>query len=174
MPVVVGAYCELGDLRKGDLPLPGFMGDGTSFVVGAAEEIEAALGHIYVTPFNVGAGTDLTRPSILTLKKINWLIASGRLVLDLAASGENNDLHSYGKRMLEEGLLMLAQLAAGEMVLDGAPTPATEDPELEPSPTGPVIYNEDSESLVKSFYDNANPYVPWRSDVASPYGTTVP
>lgn len=170
MPLVSGAYCGLEDLRKGDLPLPAYMGDGTNYVKGAAEEIDAALGHIYVTPFTVGPGTQLTRPAILILKKVNWLLASGRLVLDLAASGEENDLHAYGKQMLNEGLLMLSQLATGQMLLEGAPVPET--PEEEPSPTGPFIMNEDEESFVQSFYDRHNYYTPVRLDAPDPYAGT--
>lgn len=172
MPLVTGAYCGLEDLRKGDLPLPAYMGDGTNYVKGAAEEIDAALGQIYETPFNVGAGTNMERPGILTLKKVNWLLASGRLILDLAASGEDANLHAYGKQMLDEGLLMLAQLASGEMVLVGAETPASEDPDVDPSPTGPFVLNEDAESLVQSFYDRHNYYTPLRLDSPDPYAGT--
>jgi hypothetical protein len=134
------------------------MGDGAKYVDGAAEEIDAALGGIYVTPISIDIEANPEqRPAFLLLKKINWLLASGRLVLDLAAPGENADLHAYGRRMLDEGLALLGQVAAREIVLTGAelipPPPGEED-----SPTGPTIHNEDDVSLVESFYTRHNPY----------------
>lgn len=172
MPVDPGAYCDVTDLRKGDIPLPPFMGDGSSYVNGAAEEIDAAIGHTYVTPVELDPDTNPgERPAFLLLKKINWLLASGRLVLDLAAAGEDADLHAYGRHMLKEGLGLLSQVSDGEIVLTGA--------ELVPPPegeegvsTGPSIHNEDSESLVQSFYDRHNYTKPLEliATPAEPYG----
>jgi hypothetical protein len=171
VPNVASAYCAITDLRKGDLRLPPYMGDGTSYVSGAAEEIDAALGHLYETPIDVGNTSEMTRPSILFLKKINWLLASGRLVLDLAASSESLELHAYGKRMLDEGLLMLERLASGDLKLDGAEPAGDIDPETI-NVSGPQIINEDSESLVQAFYDQMNPRLPLRFTPPSPYENT--
>jgi hypothetical protein len=165
----MAAYCTVNDLRKGDIPLPSYMGDGQKYVDGAADEIDAALGHIYVTPIALDPATKPEqRPASLLLKKINWLLASGRLVLDLAAAGENTDLHAYGRQMLTEGLMYLQQLTKGEIVLTGAaPIPVPEGQEK--SFSGPAIFNEDPESLVEAFYTRHNgtllPAAP-----AAPYG----
>lgn len=169
MANVEGAYCALTDLRNGDLALPPYIGNGGSYVTSAAEEIDAALGHIYETPFEVvPPATQMTRPAILLLKKLNWLIASGRLVLDLAAAGESQEIHAYGKRMLDEGLLILKQLTDGDVKLVGAPLIGEDTDEVQV--TGPMILNEDSESLVQSFYDRLNPRAPLRYDAVQPYG----
>lgn len=157
MPASQSAYCSVADLRYGDIVLATYMGDGGKYVDGAAEEIDAAVGHIYVTPMLLDSADQKQRPAALLVKKINWLLASGRLVLDLAAAGEDSDLHAYGRRMLDEGLALLKQVSSEEIVLVGAaPLPVPEGEEK--NSTGPAIYNEDAESLVESFYERFNPY----------------
>lgn len=149
MTNVDGAYCELGDLRTGDIATPSYT-TREQYIVNAAEEIEAALGHIYVTPMVIDTtGHPEYRPSILFLKKVNWLLASGRLVLDVAAAGEMDNLHAYGKRMLDEAAGMITLLTSGELVLAGAEQIGGDE---EKRPTGPMILNEDDESLVEGFY----------------------
>lgn len=154
MPTNPGVYAAVTDLRKGDIPLPSYMGDGSSYINEAADEIDAQLGHIYVTPLVIEA-TAANRPSILLLKKINWLLASGRLILDMAAASESTALHSYGNSMLKEGLTLLAQIGTGDIVLAGATRIDSGD--TEKSFTGPAIFNEDPSSLVQDFYDSHNP-----------------
>lgn len=143
------AYSTKEDLRIGDIRLPARLGDGSSFVDEAADEIDAHLGHIYVTPMNI---PDLpkNRPARLLLKKVNNLIASGRLILDLAASSEDDQLHAYGWSMLKEGLSILTMLQNRNILLVGASL--IEDSDGQKSPTGPMIYNEDAESLVRGYY----------------------
>ena len=169
MPNVPEAYCELADLRKGDIRLPPYMGDGTSYAQGAAREIDAALGHIYETPFIVEVPPSLmTRPAILLIRNINWLIASGRLILDLAAAGESAELHSYGKRMLDEGLLQLDKIASGKILLTGAPL--LDDGDENDGPSGAFVLNEDTGSLVQGFYDMMNPKIPLPTYPVEAYG----
>lgn len=148
MPNVAGAYCAEEDLRTGDIATPSYTSKA-QYIKNAAEEIEAALGHIYVTPFVIEE-TVANRPSILFLKKLNWLFASGRFVLDVAAAGEMDNLHAYGKRMLDEANLMLKALLSGEVVLAGAPLL---NGDQQSGFTGPVIFNEDEVSLVSAFYE---------------------
>lgn len=152
-------YCGTDDLRKGDIRLPAYMGDGQQYVDRAAEEIDAVIGHTYVTPVVIDVvGHPEYRPTFLLLKKINWLLASGRLVLDLAAAGEDSDLHAYGRSMLREGLDLLTKLSESEIVLTGAEklTP----PEGQTSPaTGPIISNLDPASRVEQFYIDMAPPV---------------
>lgn len=148
MPNVEGAYCAVEDMRTGDIALP----SGTSreqYVKAAAEEIDAALGHLYVTPFQIDAQVPKNRPTILFLKKLNWLLASGRFVLDVAAAGEMDNLHALGKRYLDEALAMLKVVTSGDLILTGA-TKIESDGENKAS--GPIIINEDPVSLVEDFY----------------------
>lgn len=166
MTAVQGAYCGTEDLRKGDIPLPSYMGDGSSYITQAAEQIDATIGMTYVTPveFDVEAHPE-HRPAFLMLKNINMLIASGRLILDLAIAGESDNMHAYGLGMLKEGLALLEKLGGGEIVLVGAePIPVPEGEQG--SFTGPMILNEDAESLVEGFYKRTAP--------GYPYGVLVP
>lgn len=146
MANVEGAYCATEDMRTGDIALP----SGTSreqYVKAAAEEIDAALGHLYVTPFVIEE-TPVNRPTILFLKKLNWLLASGRFVLDVAAAGEQDNLHALGKRYLDEALVMLKVVTSGDLMLTGA----EKIDSGEHRASGPIILNEDPFSLVESFY----------------------
>lgn len=171
MPVDEGAYCELTDLLTGDLDLPRYMGDGSSFVNMAAEDIDSHVGHIYVTPIIVSSSNPRHRASELILKRINRMLASGRIMLDIAAAGEQSDLHAYGRAMLKEAMDLLDKISSGDIVLAGAePLPVPEGEQGDSS--GPRIHNEDSVSLVQSFYEGLDPnnLYPLGRPQVRPYG----
>jgi hypothetical protein len=172
MPVVAGAYCGIEDLRFGDIAYPSYLGDKEQRIKSGAEEIDTAIGHIYVTPVVIPETIPLdhTRPSYLMLKKINWLITSGRMVLDMAAAGERDNLHAYGRSMLKEGIDMLTGIATGETQLPGIE-------QLPPAEgqvvfTGPAIFNEDPESLVEGFYQGRSLLDPFNFSQPTAYGHT--
>ena len=147
------AYCVVADLLTGDIPLAGKYGNGTAFVNLAADEIDGQIGHIYVTPVVFDESTiekaARVRPAKLLLKKINTLLASGRIILDMAAGGEDANLHAYGKSMKDEAILLLNMITTGKIVLTDAPVLAED---VDNQNTGPSISNEDPVSLVESFY----------------------
>lgn len=143
------AYCEVADLLKGDLPLGPQYGTGQGFVDTASDEMDVVLGQLYVTPI-VLADTPTNRPSQLWLKTCNKFIASGRLILDIALAAEDDNLNAYGLSMLNQGLAMLKAIQDGAASITGA-TPL--DPTAGTYATGPVLFNEDSESLVKAGYE---------------------
>lgn len=169
MAIVEGAYCGVEDLRTGDIAYPAYLGSKDARILSGAEEIEIALGHIYVTPIVVPDPIPATaRPAFLTLKKINWLITSGRIILDMAAAGEADNLHAYGHSMLKEGLGMLSAIALGDVQLPGVEVlPPVEGQEVY---SGPGIHNEDPESLVESFYKARSPLDPFHTQAATAYG----
>lgn len=141
-------------MRTGDIRVPSYT-SREQYIQNAAEEIEIALGHLYVTPFTI-SDIPANRPTIKFLKKVNWLLASGRFILDVAAAGEQDNLHAYGKRMLDEAMVMLADAVSGKITLDGmTPIPRTDDTDWR----GPHIHNEDAESLVESFYRSRRPVI---------------
>lgn len=166
------AYCAKEDLLTGDIPLAGKYGDGTSFVNLAADEIDGQIGHIYVTPVVFDESTPekaaRVRPAKLLLKKINLLLASGRIVLDMAAGGEDDNLHAYGKSMHDEAVLLLNQISSGKIVLTDAPVLAEDAGNLN---TGPSIVQDDPYSLVEGFYTQHRELypVPGRPRVMRPY-----
>ena len=154
-------------MRTGDIAVPAYM-DKADYIKGAAEEIETALGSIYVTPFEIDESDPKNRPTILFLKKLNWLLASGRFMLDVAAAGEMDNLNAYGKRMLDEANQMLRPVVAGTLDLVGADRLDGDDDVRQ---TGPMIHNEDSESLVESFYSRMKPTMfPGIQPQVNPYG----
>ena len=168
MSDVAGAYCATEDLRLGDIRP---MVPKEDYVKNGAEEIDAALGSLYITPIVIDGSVAKNRPAILTLKKINWLLASGRAILDMAAAGENTSQHAYGMGMLKEGLAMLAQIVGEDMLLVGAPLLPEED-DGQKDYTGPLIQNEDPESLVESFYQRGTELFtyPFGRAQPQPYG----
>jgi hypothetical protein len=170
---VQGAYCAVSDLRTGDIRLPPYLGTPEQIIKKASDEIDAALGHIYKTPINFpviqGVDEATYRPAKLTLKKINWLIASGRSMLDMAAVGEDTTQHAYGLGMLKEGLALLKQIETGEMRLTGAELIESGETDAEDF-TGPSIHNEDPASLVETFYQQRGFGDPRMIGQASPYG----
>lgn len=144
----MAAYCTKDDLLIGDIPLAPKYGDGTQFVQMAADEIDSQLGHLYVTPIEV-EDLPANRPTTLLLKKTNQLLASGRLILDMAAGGEDRELQQYGLSMLNEALGIIKAIQDGKIKLTGAePAEDVADDEN----TGPSIVNEDPYSLVEGFY----------------------
>lgn len=150
------AYCTKDDLLTGDIPLAGKYGDGTSFVDFAADEIDSQIGHIYVTPVELDPLEPGNRPALLLLKKINILLASGRIILDMAAGGEDRELQAYGNSMLREALGLLNQITNGTIVLGGATLLPTTTDDLNSAVS---IANEDPYSLVQGFYDRySQPY----------------
>lgn len=145
--MVLVAYSEVTDLRHGDIPLQTQHGTGEGFVQDAADDIDAQVGHIYVTPIIV-IDIPANRPTRLLLKKINNLLASGRLLLDMAAAAEDDNLHSYGLQMLKEGMELLRRVSTGEVILAGA----TNLDGNSDAPERLSISNEDPYSMVEGFY----------------------
>lgn len=169
------AYCVKEDLLTGDIPLAGKYGDGSSFVDMAADEIDGQIGHIYITPVifdeSTPEKTAAVRPAKLLLKKINRLLASGRIVLDMAAGGEDDSLHAYGASMMQEAITLLNQISSGKIVLTDAPL----IPSTEAKANGPSIAQDDPYSMVEGFYTQYRDQfvMPGRPLPMRPYDDTV-
>jgi hypothetical protein len=141
-------------MRTGDIATPSYT-TKDQYIKNAAEEIDAALGHVYVTPFVIDPAPPENRPAILFLKKINWLLASGRMVSDIAAAGEESSLNAYAARMLNEACEMIDLLKSQKYVMVGAELLSSGDDVA--SVTGPMIFQEDPVSMVQQFYELSNP-----------------
>ena len=89
------AYSEVGDLLIGDMPV-GVLTSKQKFVDDATNEIDSYIGVRYVTPLSL-ADTDpstgwpnaIPRHVRLHISRINNHLASGRLILAVAAGGED-------------------------------------------------------------------------------------
>jgi hypothetical protein len=141
------AYITASALLLGDIQISPTV-DRELYVAEAADEIDSAIGHLYETPVNVLETGPVLRHSRLLLKRINMLIATGRLVLALNI-GDTDKLHAYGAKMLTEGLTLLQRITDGQVALDGAPRPVGD----EDAAPGATIVNYDELSAVDAFYD---------------------
>lgn len=161
------AYSTVGDLLLGDMPAPP---NAEQYVQDAADEIDSKLGLRYTTPIVVD-DSPANRVTNLLLKRISTHLASGRLILAQAVSGENQYVHAYGQKLIKEATDALDQLSSGDLVLPGAEYLNTDDVVV----SGPVINNLDAESNVESFYgfvqQDPLTYVP-PGTVLWPAGTT--
>lgn len=149
------AYCVVGDLLTGDIPLPVVV-SATQYVNSAADEIDAALGQVYVTPIVLDVTSPAVRPSALVLKGINAKLASGRIIMAADAGGQDTVLHAYGLSLVREAQATLTELRASAETLPGA-TPVTTITAGQSVGRGPIIVNRDVTSQVESFYDFFNP-----------------
>lgn len=148
------AYCSVGDLLLGQIPVPVGI-DKQKVVDDAADEIDSKIGFIYQTPIDILNDPDKpSRPVKLLLKRINVFLASGRLILAADSNGEDQQLHAYGLSLVQEATNALDAIASGEMVLSGVELAAG----YATTASTPLINNLDTESSVEAFYDRvANP-----------------
>lgn len=156
-------YSEPESLLFGDIPIGSGLNTAT-FIEDAADEIDAALGWTYQTPFDITPSGAMAEPAKILIKRISNYLASGRAILAVDAGGEDTALHAYGLRLVNEGLGWLQQIATGQVPLINAPVLPGQEPET----TGPVIVNYDEASAVDAFYnrvmkpETAIPVLPYR------------
>lgn len=147
------AYSTVDDLLTGDTRIDGVI-DTNAFVNAAADEMDSALGFIYETPI-VLADTPINRPTSLLLKLINNYLATGRIILTISRSAEDNSLDALGKYYVNTALNRLNMIVEGKISLVGATRIQDES-----TPKGPEIFNAEPDSLVDMFYGNFNPSNP--------------
>lgn len=142
------SYCESDDLLTGNVPIPGYI-DSEKVVADAADEIDTYVGMRYVTPVVLDDSSE-NRPYKLLLKRINSHLATGRLLMEVAAAQESTELHAYAKRLVDESLTALIAIRDGEILLGDAPVL----PGVEGQASGPLQYNKEEASMVDAFYDD--------------------
>lgn len=145
------AYCETTDLLVGDTRLPTGL-SASAFVNNAADEIDAALGFLYETPIAVDSNA-VNRPTLLLLKSINMWLATGRIILTISRTGEDNTLDALGRYYVNLAMQRLGDIVNGKIDLLGAIRTTTELDSF----VGPTIINAEEKSLVDAFYQEYNP-----------------
>lgn len=149
------AYSADTDLLTGSIPTPDYLSPA-KFVSDAADEIDSKLGFIYETPIVLEEADPATRPARLLLKRINNFLATGRLLMAVASPEEDDRVHAYASRLINEANLSLGMIAKGEIDLaevGAVKLPAADGPEMRP-----LVKYGDAESNVEAFYDRvANP-----------------
>ena len=134
-------YAKKPDLLLGDLAIsPSIPLD--DILRAASDEIDARLGDLYVVPL---AG--LAQHHATLIKLICARLASGRLILAMAAGGEDRMLHSYGESLIRDAYSDLNLIATGKIILTGVQEVAGQGN----SDNIPGIVNYDADSVVTSF-----------------------
>lgn len=161
-------YCETGDLYISGVRMPQGMQMTPDTAIGlAAEEIDTMIGMLYQTPISVEENDPDKRFDSLTLKRINALLASGRLITSMATGGEQNRVQAYGEYLLRMAFDHLKQIQTGVIKLTSA-TPI-EQADNNSLNKGPILVTDNQQvSLVDSFYENFQPggFTPGRNKVS--------
>lgn len=144
---MTSTYSTVGDILLGDLPIPGYV-DKQKYVDDAAEEMDSYIGYTYVTPIDMDTAGPVIRPARLLLHRIATHLSTGRLILALAVASEDKSLHAYGKSLVDESLAAVQKIVDREIPITGAISVSGSVV----SPSGPMITNVDSFSLVEDFY----------------------
>jgi hypothetical protein len=133
------AYCNPGDLLIGDMEISSAL-SRESYIRDAANEMDARLGFVYALPI-VGIPTHAQT----LLKMINARLASGRLLMSIAAPSEDDSVHRYGTWLIKCAYDDLYAICNGQIVLTGATTV------VDSNPNSGSIYNHDEESAFDMF-----------------------
>lgn len=157
----------------GNIPLP-TTGAAERAVNQAADEIDAAIGFKYKTPV-LATGAN-QRAVAMLMQNINIWLATGRLIQELTAAREEQQIHAYALGLVNEAMATIKMIVTGEIILEGVPPVSnTETPQ-----NAPFILNVDDESNVEAFYDRiANPLAVAQGDAwpyylyGSPTGSAV-
>lgn len=140
------AYCASNDILVGDVSTVSDQVE--KHVDMAAEEINSAIGHIYVTPV-VGASDH----AMLTLKMINVKLATGRYFAAMArgsSSGEGEP-NAYAQSLIREAQDQINQIRSGDILLNGAATVGADDAAVDDA-RNPTVIQADTKSGVNEFY----------------------
>lgn len=141
----MSSYCEVEDLVLGNVPVPVSAG---KYVQDAADEMDSRLGLLYVTPIVLDESVPTQRPAFLLLKRINAWLASGRLIMALDAAGEDDQLHQYAERLVNEAMAAIKMIIEREIDLPGA---EPVNPGESSSVTGPIASWGDDTSPVEAY-----------------------
>lgn len=147
---MTSTYSTIDEMLLGSVPPP-LATVRQKFVDDAANEIDSMIGFIYKTPINMSEAEDNTvvRPARLLIRRVANHLATGRLIMAVAASSEDESTHAYANRLIRDALNVLNQIARGDLKLDGAELLPDESGRV----TGPQITNLDPHSHVEDFYD---------------------
>ncbi len=143
------SYCVAADLLLGDLQIPSTV-NVDKWITDAADEIDSRIAFRYVTPVVASDAIATQRATALTLKRINARLASGRLILMLAAPSERANLHAYGQSLVHEALSELAMIVDGSLPLPDVAVITDGIDDLRDD--GPALGQQDASSGVEAFY----------------------
>lgn len=154
-------YCTTSDLLLGDLQL-GSKVDPDEWIAKAVDEIDSHVGLRYETPL-----TGLARASELRIKRICAQLTSGRLLL--ALDNGTDDLHAYGRDLVQQALAEVLAIENGLLDLIGATTVDVAEIDEAASSRGPSVTNVDAYCATEAYeaHVHGDPFSvvvpePWR------------
>jgi len=135
----------------------------------ASDEIDMLISRYYKTPVLFGTAElqEKYKPTMLLLKHINIKLATGRLILAIDASGENQSVHAYGQSLVAEAMKLLDAIVERDIILEGADGNSNEPSEI--ATARAVVYQLDATSGVEDFYAMTRDDF---SHLLTPYGVT--
>lgn len=141
-------YSSDADLMLGEIPLPRYI-DKEKVIQEATDEIDSHIGFAYKTPVDMTENGPVARPARLLLKRIAAHLSSGRIIMAIDSSGQDDELQAYGIYLIREAQKELKSIVNGGIELTGAErAPRSESGRV----TAPLINNIDPYSQVEAFY----------------------
>jgi hypothetical protein len=157
-------YCGEGDLLVDDSMVYS-KGVKETAITQACEEIDSKLGMIYETPIDISDQSTVDRSAKLLIKQIAIHLASGRMMMRIAATRESDTPNAYGVYLIREATQALDAIVSGDVVLPGVPG-VEGDPSTPAAISAPPIFvgNADAPISLDMFEDYVkhDPYRLWR------------
>jgi phage gp36-like protein len=149
-------YCSEGDVTfhfaKVRLPAEISMADAIS---SGSDEMDGYLGYRYVVPIPVSGSDPAKAYGTQLLKTICGQLTAGRIMVSVAAGGEKNKTHDYGRYLIDRSLEKLCEIKEGKLNISFA----TENTDEMSRKQGPMMApGGDAYSLVDQYYQNLEPY----------------
>lgn len=150
-------YCAVDELMIGDARMDEPV--KKHYIEKASDEIDSYLSSIYVTPlpYSTADSGQLRRTSLI-LNQVCTELASGRAILGAAGSKQDDQVHAYGRWLVDRAHKRLDKIMSGEVKLDGTGVVRVDQSS---KTQGPLVSNM-FESQVGLFYGQrpgfANPH----------------
>lgn len=111
-------YCSNEELTLGDVRMDDAI--KRKYIEAASDEIDSRLSDIYVTPlpYSTADSGQLRRTSLI-LNQICTELATGRAILGAAGSKQSDQVHAYGRWLVDRAHKNLDKIMSGEIKLEG-------------------------------------------------------
>lgn len=119
-----------------------------------SDEMDSQLGYRYIVPIPVSNSDPAKAYGTQLLKTICSQLTAGRIIVSVAAGGEKNKTHDYGRYLIDHALDLLCQIKEGKLNISFA----TENTDEQSRKQGPMMApGGDRYSLVDQYYQNMEP-----------------
>lgn len=140
-------YCSIDELKLGSIRMDDDV--KRAYIEKASDEMDASLSAIYVTPLPYStADSGQLRRTSLVLNQICTELATGRAILGEAGSKQSDQVHAYGRWLVERAQKNLDRIMSGEIKLEGTGVVRVDQSN---KVAGPLVSNM-FDSQVAAFY----------------------